>query len=108
MPSLGTALQDRVSTCHCMRVLMQAAAASALLLHNGTQDDEAPAPAVAEVLELGPALYKVARVSCQQCCLLAVRLNPASDQQDLPMHGNRRRLLVDQLKCQQSLCLIVS
>lgn len=55
-------------------VMMQAAAASALLLHNGAQEgDGAPAPAAAaEVLELGPALYKVARVRPWWCCLLTV------------------------------------
>lgn len=43
----------------------QAAAASALLLQGGDaerDEDKGPAPAAAEVLELGPALYKVARV----------------------------------------------
>jgi hypothetical protein len=48
----------------CLCAVVQAAAASAMLLHNSTDEDEGgTAPAAAEVLELGPALYKVAQVS---------------------------------------------
>lgn len=43
----------------------QAAAASALLLQDGERrEGEGPAPAAAEVLELGPALVKVTKVGC--------------------------------------------
>lgn len=44
----------------------QAAATSALLLQDGGKAEGGSVPAAAEVLELGPALFKVAKVSC--CC----------------------------------------
>jgi hypothetical protein len=47
----------------------QAAAASALLMQEGGPAEGTAAPAAVEVLELGPALYKVAKVK-QGCWLL--------------------------------------
>jgi len=51
----------------------QAAATSALLLQDGSTAEGRPLPAAAEVLELGPALFKVAKVSC--CCVILIAVS---------------------------------